>query len=210
MQWNDKVKGISEMGTEARNQFGKGNVLTISVVLVVLLSISNAWFLYTNQSLQNQVSTLETENSDFREQIGTLQSQNTNLQSQISNFKDQLQSQEDYFQSQVDALQTENNRLQNEIEALKAPQLHKVDVQWADHQRYPSPYISIEGSIFNSGSESAYNTILTVRIFDSVSALLKSEEIHLGTVAGKSYNVFNVDIQYSGRADSVTTTITYD
>jgi len=203
----------SGMGTEARGRVGKGNVLIISVVLVVLLSISNAWFLYTNQSLQNQIGALETENSDLQEQIGTLQSQNTNLQSQISNFKDQLKSQADYFQSQVDTLQTENNGFQNEIEALKAPQLHKVNVQWADHQgglRYPAPYISIEGSIFNSGSESAYNTILTVRIFDSVSALLKSEEIHLGTVAGKSYNVFNVDIQYSGRADSVTTTITYD
>jgi len=199
------------MGTEARSQVGKANVLIISVVLVVLLSISNAWFLYTNQSLQNQISALETENSDLQKQIGTLQSQNTNLQSQISNFKDQLKSQADYFQSQVDALQTENNRLQNEIEALKAPQLHKVDVQWTDHQgRYPSPYISIEGSIFNSGSETAYNTILTVRIFDSASTLLKSEEIHIGTVAGKSYNAFDVDIQYSGRADSATTNITYD
>jgi len=135
--------------------------------LVVLLSISNAWFLYANQSLQNQVN----------------------------------------------ALEKENNNLQNEIESLNAPQLHKVDVQWADHQgglRQPAPYISIEGSIFNSGSETAHNTILTVRIFDSASALLKSEEIHLGTVAGKSYNAFDVDIQYSGRADSVTTTITYD
>ena len=205
--------GSSEMGAKARSQVGKANVLIISVVLVVLLSISNAWFLYTNQSLQNQISVLETGNSDLQEQIGTLQRQNTNLQSQISNFKDQLKSQADNFQSQVDALQTENNRLQNEIEALKAPQLHKVDVQWADHQgglRYPAPYISIEGSIFNSGSEPAYNTILTVRIFDSASALLKSEEIHLGTVAGKSYNAFDVDIQYSGRANSVTTTITYD
>ncbi len=136
-------------------------------------------------SLQNQVSALETENSDLQEQIGTLQ-------------------------SQIDSLESQNNGLHNEIEVLKAPQLHKVDVQWADHQgRYPSPYISIEGSFFNSGSESAYNTILTVKIFDSASTLLKSEEIHIGTVAGKSYNAFDVEIQYSGRADSVTTTITY-
>jgi hypothetical protein len=173
------------MGTEARSQVGKGNILIISVVLVVLLSISNAWFLYTNQSLQNQIGALETENSDFREQTGTLQ-------------------------SQIDSLESQTNGLQSEIVTLKAPQLHKVDFQWTDHQRYPSPYISIEGSIFNSGSETAYNTILTVRIFDSASTLLKSEEIHLGTVAGKSYNAFDVDIQYSGRADSVTTTITYD
>jgi len=178
--------GSSDMGTEARSQVGKANVLIISVVLVVLLSISNAWFLYANQNLQNQISVLETETSDLQEQIGTLQ-------------------------SQIDSLESQNHGLQNEIVTLKAPQLHKVDFQWTDHQgRYPSPYISIEGSIFNSGSEPAYNTILTVRIFDSANTLLKSEEIHLGTVAGKSYNAFDVDIQYSGRADSVTTTITYE
>ncbi len=172
------------MSTEARSQVGKANVLIISVVLVVLLSISNAWFLYTNQSLQNQISVLETENSDLQEQIGTLQ-------------------------SQIDSLESQNNGLQSEIVTLKAPQLYKVDVQWADHERF-EPYVSIQGSIFNSGLESAYNTILTVRIFDIVDTLLKSEEIHLGTIDGKSYNAFDVDIQYSGRADSVTTTLTYD
>jgi len=99
--------------------------------------------------------------------------------------------------------------LQNEIKALKVPQLHKVNVQWADHERFET-YVSIQGSIFNSGSESSYNTILTVRIFDSASTLLKSEEINLGTIDGKSYIAFDVDIPYSGDADSVTTTLAYD
>lgn len=206
------------MGTEAKSRVGKARVgLIISVVLVVLLAISNVRFLNATQSLQNQISALETQNSDLQGQISTLQTQNTNLrsqisdlQSQISSLNDQLQSQEDLFQSEVDALQTQNDELQNEIEALKAPQLHKVNIQWTDHQRYPSPYVSIQGSIFNSGSESAHNAVLTVRIFDSAGTLLKSEEIHLGTIDGKSYIAFDVDIPYSGDADSVTTTLTYD
>ena len=194
--------------------------LIIGVVLVVLLSISNAWSFYTTQSLQNSISALETEKNDLQEQIGSLQTQNTNLQSQISSLQsqisslkkqnDQLQSQKDTLQSEVDALQTQNDGLQNEIEALKAPQLHKVDVQWTDHVRWDSSHVSIQGSILNSGSEPAYDAILTVRIFDSVGTLLKSEEIHLGKIDGKSHVAFNVDIPYSGDADSVTTAITYD
>ena len=194
------------MGSEVKGRSRRTVGLIICVVLVVLLSISNIWLFNTTQSL---ISDLETKNSDLQKQISTLLTENTNLQSQISNLKDQLKSQADYFQSQVDALQTENNRLQNEIKALKVPQLHKVNVQWADHERFET-YVSIQGSIFNSGSESSYNTILTVRIFDSASTLLKSEEINLGTIDGKSYIAFDVDIPYSGDADSVTTTLAYD
>ncbi len=194
------------MGSEVKGRSSRTIGLIICVILVVLLSISNVWLFNTTQS---QISDLETKNSDLQMQISALLTENANLQSQISNLKDQLQSQVDHFQSQVDALQTENNRLQNEIKALKAPQLHKVNVQWADHERF-EPYVSIQGSIFNSGLESAHNTILTVRIFDIVDTLLKSEEIHLGTIDGKSYIAFDVDIPYSGDADSVTTTLAYD
>jgi len=206
---------------ELKNRIKRAKIgLAVCVVLVVLLAISNVWFFNRNQSLQNLRSALETQNSDLQKQIDTLQTQNTNLQSQISSLQSQinnlktqngqLQSQQEILQSEVDALQTQNNGLQDEIEALKAPQLHKVDVQWTEHPRYGSPYVSIQGSIFNSGSEPAHNAILTVRIFDSVGALLKSEEIHLGTIEGKSYIAFSVDILYSGDADSVTTTLTYD
>jgi len=194
--------------------------LAICVALVVLLAISNVWFFNRNQSLQDLRSALETQNSDLQVQIDTLQTQNTNLQSQISNLQgqinslktknDQLQSQQEILQSEVDALQTQNVNLQDEIEVLKAPQLHKVNVQWTDYPRYPLPYVLIQGAVFNSGSESAHNAILTVRIFDKAGTLLKSEEIHLGTIEGKSYIAFSVDVPYSGDADSVTTTLAYD
>jgi len=223
-----KLRRVRKMGAEAKSRSRRAKVvLMICVVLVVLLSVSNVMFFNTTQSLQNLISTLDMQNSDLRKEIDTLQTRNTNLQSQISSLQsqinnlksqinslktqnDQLQSQEDVLRSEVDALQTQNSRLQNEIEALKAPQLHEVDVRWTDHERYPSPYVSIQGSIFNSGSETAYNAILTVRIFDRAGTLLKSEEIHLGTIDGKSYIAFNVEIPYSGDADSVTTTLTYD
>lgn len=112
------------------------------------------------------------------------------------------------LERQVNTLQTQNAQLQNEIAAHNAPQLHEVNVQWTDNRpRFGSPHISIRGSIFNSGSESTHDVILTVRVFDSAGTLLKSEELHLGTIYGKSYIAFDVDIPYSGDADSVRTTL---
>jgi len=207
--------------SEVKNRIRRVKVgLAICIVLVVLLSISNAWLFDATQGLQNLRSALETQNSDLQKQIDSLQTQNTNLQSQISNLQSQisnlktqngqLQSQQEILQSEVDALQTQNIKLQDEMEELKAPQLHKVNVQWTDYPRYPLPYVLIQGAVFNSGSESAHNAILTVRIFDKAGTLLKSEEIHLGTIEGKSYIAFSVDVPYAGDADSVTTTLTYD
>lgn len=216
-----KLRRVRKMGAEAKSRSRRAKVvLMICVVLVVLLSVSNVMFFNTTQSLQNLISTLDMQNSDLRKEIDTLQTRNTNLQSQISSLQgqinslktknDQLQSQQEILQSEVDALQTQNVNLQDEIEVLKAPQLHKVNVQWTDYPRYPLPYVLIQGAVFNSGSESAHNAILTVRIFDKAGTLLKSEEIHLGTIEGKSYIAFSVDVPYSGDADSVTTTLAYD
>jgi len=218
---NDRGQESSELELELKNRIKRAKTgLAICVALVVLLAISNVWFLNRNQSLQDLRSALETQNSDLQVQIDTLQTQNTNLQSQISNLQgqinslktknNQLQSQQEILQSEVDALQTQNVNLQDEVEVLKAPQLHKVNVQWTDYPRYPLPYVLIQGAVFNSGSESAHNAILTVRIFDKAGTLLKSEEIHLGTIEGKSYIAFSVDVPYSGDADSVTTTLAYD
>jgi len=99
----------------------------------------------------------------------------------------------------------------NTISSLKKAQLHRVNVAWSDHHPwFSSPYISISGTVFNSGSETALNVRVAVRIYDSRGTLLKTEEILLGIIEGKSYKNFDMTIGYSGDADSVTTEITFD
>lgn len=122
-----------------------------------------------------------------------------------------LQRQANSLQSEVDSLTTDKNNLQNEINSLKASQLHEVNVGWSDHHPwFGSPHISISGAIFNSGTNSASNVIYTIKIYDSADTLLKSEELIFGTIEGKSYKNFDTDIDYSGDADHITTTLTHD
>lgn len=133
--------------------------------------------------------------------------------SEISNLRGRVNSLEtdnDNLETQVSNLQTDKANLQTEVNSLKAPQLHKVEVYWTDnHPWFASPYIDYYGTIFNSGSQTAYSVVLTVRIYDAYDTLLKTEEIHLGNIYGKSYETFDVDIGYSGDADYITTTLSY-
>jgi len=99
--------------------------------------------------------------------------------------------------------------LENEIRYLKAPQLHLVGEYWTDN--YPlSASIDLYGSVFNSGSQTAYNVTLTVRIYDTNDALLKTREIPLGNIVGKSFETVDIEVQYSGDADHVISTLEFD
>ena len=85
------------------------------------------------------------------------------------------------------------------------------EVYWTDnHPMIGSSYVNIYGRIFNSGSTTAYNVVYTVRIYDAHDTLLKTEEIRVGNIAGKSYETFDIDIEYSGDADRVTSTLRCD
>lgn len=161
---------------------GKGIGLKIALIVVSILFVIS---LFANLYLYTRQYGI-TPDSGLENQIADLQNQVTNLQNQISS-------------------------LQNEIDSLKTPQLHRVEVSWTDnHPWFASPYIDYYGTIFNSGSQTAYSVVLTVRIYDASDTLLKTEEIHLGNIAGKSYQAFDVDIEYSGDADHLTSALTYD
>jgi cell division protein FtsL len=114
------------------------------------------------------------------------------------------------LQNQADFLRNRIASLEREIDSLKAPQLHEVEVYWEDyHPLFGKPYIRIHGSIFNSGVKTAYNVICTVRIYDKYNTILKTEEIHLGNIDGKSYKTFDEIIEYYGDADHVTTSLSF-
>lgn len=261
--------------TEVEKGIGKSKIgLVVCGVLIVILAISSLWLFTEVNSLQSQVSTLETDNSSLQSQVSSLSTDKNNLESQVSsletwldsnktllqatinernqlqtwlngnitNYESQLTAKDNQIQSlnseiatlnsQIDSLNTQieslnsqiatlNSQinslnaqittLESEIDSLRAPQLHRVEVYYTDnHPIIGSPYVNIYGSIFNSGSQTAYSVVYTVRIYDAYDTLLKAEEIHLGNIAGKSHEAFDVDIEYSGDADYITTTLTYD
>lgn len=178
--------------------------LVVCAVLVVVLAVSNVWS-YTH--LQSQIDTLNEDKTSLQSQLDTLTSDKNSLQNQVSG----LQSQVDSLTTDNDNLQNEVDSLQNQVNSLKAPQLHEVNVEWLDHHPWVgSPYISISGAIFNSGTNLASNVTITVKIYDSAYTLLRSEELIFGSIDGKSYKSFDTHIGYSGDADDVTTTLTHD
>lgn len=152
--------------------------------------------------------------TDYESQLAAKDGQIQNLNSEIADLNSQIDSlnaQIESLNSQINSLNAQITSLQSEIDSLKAPQLHEVEVYWTDnHPLIGSPYVNIYGSIFNSGSQTAYSVVCTVRVYDVYDTLLKTEPIHLGNIEGKSYQSFDVDIEYSGDAENVTTTLGYE
>ena len=208
-----------------RRGIGKAKLgLAALTILAIILTASNI-LVYVN--LQNQIDSLESDKTSLHGQMNTLQSQKSGLENQVDGLQNQvgnLASERDDLQDQVDSLTIENGDLQSQVDYLidekndlwwelsflKEPQLHKVETRWRDDTWDVPPHINYHGSIFNSGSWAAYNVVVTVRIYDAYDTLLKTEEIDLGSINGKSYQAFDVDIDCSGDPDSVYSTLTYD
>ena len=176
-------------------------------VLVVVLAVSNVWFFMRVESLGNEINTLETDKSNLQSEVSNLETDKNVLEDQIND----LETDKSSLESQISDFEYEITLLQNEIDSLREPQLHRVEVFWTDdHPVVGLPFVNIYGSIFNSGSQSAYSVVYTVRIYDEFDILLKTEEIHLGSITGRSYITFDVNIEYSGDADYISTVLTFD
>lgn len=188
--------------TEAKKK-GIGIGLIVSIALVVLLAISN---LLVYSSLQSQINTLNTQKNSLQNQVSNLQTDKTNLENNVT----ALQNQVNTLQTDKNNLQTQVNNLQTQVNNLKAPQLHLVNFEsrvttvWLG-----TDYVTVKGTIFNSGSNSASNVVFTVRLYNSASTLLKTEQITFGTILGKSYENFNTDIGAEG-VSYITTSLTHD
>lgn len=106
-----------QMTHNSEKSFGKSKIgLIVCAVLAIALLFSNVWFILGNDSLQNQVRTLETEKSGLQEEKSGLQDQVSSLTSEKSQLESQVSSLEEdkrNFQNQV-------NERNDEIDALKA------------------------------------------------------------------------------------------
>ena len=112
----------------------------------------------------------------FLIRVSALGSENYNLTSEI-----------DSLTYDVDYLTSEVNYLINELDSLRASKLHRVNFHYIESGSPPGQTVNAKGAIFNSGTERAYNVVLTIFFYDDYDTLLKSEEIQIGTIYGKNY-----------------------
>ena len=179
----------------------------VAMALVGTLAISSLWLFMRTDSLQIEVGDLEKNNESFK-------ALNLSLGTEVDNLtdeKDDLQKTINGLTRDKANLQSQVDSLNREITSLKKAQLHRVADRWGDnHPSGNSPYANYYGNIFNSGSKTAYNVVITVRIYDAFDTLLKTEEIDLGRIEGKSYQAFDVDIEYSGDADYLKTVLVWN
>jgi len=179
--WGFRMIAVERKGVN-KAKYGLG----LTVVLVVILAVSNAW---TYTELQNQITSL----NDVK----------NNLQTQVDKIQSQLDSLNRTHQAYVAAYpysDSEYNALKNERDALKAPRLSTLSVSAIDERPIGgTPRLHIVGEVWNLGNDTAHNCRLKVVAYqDSVVAI--DTYVSLGTITG--YNKFPVDstISYSGSA----------
>ncbi|MEM4606719.1 MAG: hypothetical protein QXV93_00905 [Zestosphaera sp.] len=140
-------------------------------------------------------------------QIQALTNQNLQLQLNITNYEMLINSLND----QVTRLTNEVEYLNKTVAELEAPQLHEVGFEWVRHEPpVGQHYMSVRGSIFNSGIQVAKNVQMYVWLYNEENALIGSQVIYLGDIPGKSYVSFNVNIYYSGSCASYAYRITHE
>ena len=182
------------METELEPEFEKqGGIakakigLVVCAILVGILAISNILVYVT---LQNQITTLQTEKSDLQTQVDGLASDKNSLQNQIN------------------TLTSDKNYLQYQVDSLEESQLHMLNEGYID--LYLEPYVNCYGTIFNSGTKTAYNVVTTWKIYDVQDVLLATREIPIGQIQGKSFQAFDMNVECYGTPDLVTYEITWD
>jgi len=115
-----------------------------------------------------------------------------------------------YFsqQNEIRSLTEENIDLWSQNWDLEKADLHRLDDIWYD--LYPDPYININGIIFNSGTDTAYDVVLTVDIYDYQDVLINSHDYQMANILGKDYEIFDFNVYCSRTPDHVLTSTTWE
>ena len=158
-----------------------------AVSFVLLVSLATNSYLYF--SLSNSINN----NNDLHSQIGDLVGQRFSLQEQIRSLQDIIA-----------GLQNENADLKNLLDLRNIPNLVTSlgvrDVHLPPHINPTTNYrLYIEGTVFNIGSETAYNCRLHVTLYRGESIVVDTN-VGLGTIAGGASVQVSKNISYSGDA----------
>jgi len=132
---------------------GKSKIgLLISGVLIVILAISSLWLYTTVDSLQSQVSTLETDNSSLQSQVSSLSIDKNNLESQVSSLETWLDGNVTTYESQITTLNTQIDSLNDQINNFQS----QIDSLNATYQNYRATH-SYSNSEYNAARSSMFS-----------------------------------------------------
>ncbi|MBT8172006.1 hypothetical protein KJN74_03960 [Candidatus Bathyarchaeota archaeon] len=107
-------------------------------------------------------------------------------------------------------LETTNENLELQLEKVKQPFLFDINNKYTDHYWEDPPYIRCEVTAFNAGHETASNVTLTINLWDPVGWLITSKTFQLGSIQGRNYENFDVNIEYFRKVDNITIVFEYD
>jgi regulator of replication initiation timing len=191
-------------------------LIAISVILLVSLAANGYFFtlrngMDQNLSLKKEVTDLQTQLANLKEQTNLLQNEKASLETQAADLQSQeanLSNQTDNLQAENAYLQTENADLENQLSHIPVPKtapkiltrLGTSDVRSSPFEGHPWSgvirfYISDE--VWNVGTADAHDCRLHVTLYQ-VDAVANDSYIDLGTVEAGSYVEVSSNIYYSG------------
>ena len=102
-------------------------------------------------------------------------------------------------EGQIADLQNQISALQNEVDSLKASKI--VTRLGASDQKpwLATDYLSVSGSVWNVGTNAAYNCKLRVILYQG-QTVAKDTYINLGTINGEAYVDVDEKVYYEGSA----------
>lgn len=113
------------------------------------------------------------------------------------------------LQAAYDNYKTTHMHSNSEYNSLRVAQLHEVNFKSEVYRvLFGTDYVTVNGTIFNSGSDPATNVIFTIRVYNSDDVLIEDETFYFGTIPGKRYLTFGEKI-YAEGAHHVTTSLTH-
>jgi len=217
--------------SDGKMRIGKTTIGLIGLtVLVSVLVISNGWFYSSLQqvsglsieydslcvsydTLCNEFDTLCNGYDSLSASYDSYRATHNYTNAEYNSLKadyDTLQSTYNSYLTTHSYTDLEYNALQNERDSLKAAQLHLINYDEEIHSIiFGTDYVTVGGTIFNSGTYSATNVAFTVRVYNNAMTLIETKLISFGTILGKSYVNFE-DVIYAEGAYYVTEEVTSD
>jgi regulator of replication initiation timing len=191
-------------------------LIAISVILLVSLAANGYFFtlrngMDQNLSLKKEVTDLQTQLANLKEQTNLLQNEKASLETQAADLQSQeanLSNQTDNLQAENAYLQTENADLENQLSHIPVPKtapkiltrLGPSDVRSSPFEGHPWSGVIrfyISGEVWNVGTADAHDCRLHVTLYQ-VDAVANDSYIDLGTVEAGSYVEVSSNIYYSG------------
>lgn len=172
-------------------------------------SYTNSEYASQYSALQSQVQILTNENDQLQiwldgntTLLQTTMTERDQLQTwlngNITNYESIIGS----LNTQISSLQSQIASLNSQISSLRAASLTTVGLDVTNFNHYwawdPPSHLTINGCIFNMGTNTAYSCKLHVKVWSSTNALLLDTTVDLGSISGRNYVSKSTETPYTG------------